>query len=395
MSKVSFKKRRDFLPLSKPTINAEEIKEVSNSLKSGWITTGPKVIEFEKRIKEYTGAKHCLAVNSGTAGLHTSLLSLGIGKGDEVITTPMTFAATVNVIEHTGAKPVFVDINFGTMNICEEEIESKITKRTKAIMPVHFAGQPCDMDMILSVAKKRGIFVIEDAAHAIGTEYKGKKIGSLKSDAAVFSFHPLKNITTGEGGAVVFSKKSIGEKISLLRFHGITSSAWKRYSQGGKAEYKLHMPGFKYNMLDIQAALGIHQIKKLDQFISRRKYLAEIYTKELKNCETVTLPEIVNYSCRHAWHLYIIKLNLEMLKISRMQFIEELKKLNIGTGIHFQPIHIQPYYQKKYGLRKSDYPTAAKVGERILSLPLFPLMKESDIKYVCNAIKYISKKFRR
>ena len=395
MKSFAFKTRKDFLPLSTPTIGTDEIEEVTDSLKSGWITTGPKVIEFEKKIKEYTGAKYCLALNSGTAGLHSALLALGIKEGDEVITTPMTFAATVNVIEHVGAKPVFVDINPGTMNIREEEIESKITKRTKAVIPVHFAGQPCDMDIILSVSKKKGIAVIEDAAHAIGTVYKGKKIGTLKSDAAVFSFHPLKNITTGEGGIVAFSGKSIGEKISLLRFHGITSSAWARYSKGGKAEYNLYLPGFKYNMLDIQAALGIHQIEKLDEFIEKRTKLAGIYTRELKNCEAVTCPEAVNYDCRHAWHLYIIKLNPKTLKISRKQFFEELKKLNIGTGIHFPAIHTQSYYKKKYVYKKNDYPETAKTAERILSLPLFPLMKESDAIYVCDAIKYISGKFKR
>lgn len=395
MKSYVLKKRKDFLPLSKPTIGIEEIKEVTASLKSGWITTGPKVIEFENKIKEYTGAKNCLALNSGTAGLHTALAALGIKEGDEVITTPMTFAATVNVIEHVGAKPVFVDINPGTMNIREDEIESKITKRTKAVIPVHFAGQPCDMDMILSVSKKKRIAVVEDAAHAIGTAYKGKKIGTLKSDAAVFSFHPLKNITTGEGGIIAFSKKSIGEKIRLLRFHGITSGAWTRYSKGGKAEYGLHLPGFKYNMLDIQAGIGIHQIEKLDEFISKRRKLAEIYNKELKDCESITCPEKVKYDSCHAWHLYIIKLNLNRLRISRGQFIEELKNLNIGTGVHFQAIHTQPYYRKKYGFRKYDYPEAAKTGERILSLPLFPSMKESDIGYVCEVIKYISGKFKK
>ncbi len=395
MKTSSFKKRKDFLPLSRPSISTEEIKEVTDSLKSGWITTGPKVIAFEKKIKKYTCAKECLALNSGTAGLHTSLLALGIKEGDEVITTPMTFAATVNVIEHVGAKPVFVDINPGTMNIRENEIESKITKHTKAIMPVHFAGQPCDMDIILKIAKKKRIAVIEDAAHAIGTEYKGRRIGALGSDATIFSFHPLKNITTGEGGIVAFSKKSIGEKISLLRFHGITSGAWARYAKGGKAEYGLHLPGFKYNMLDIQAALGIHQIDKLDEFISKRTKFAKIYNKGLEDCEAVMRPETVKYDCRHAWHLYIIKLNLKAIKISRSQFIEELKKMNVGTGIHFQAIHTQPYYRKKYGFRKNDFPEAAKTGERIVSLPLFPLMKKSDVLYVCDAIKYISRKFKK
>ncbi|MBI5375425.1 MAG: DegT/DnrJ/EryC1/StrS family aminotransferase [Candidatus Schekmanbacteria bacterium] len=381
--------RKDFLPLSKPTLKKEEINEVVSSMKSGWITTGPKVIEFEKRLQEYTGAKHCIVLNSGTAGLHIALIALGIKAGDEVITTPMTFAATVNVIEHVGAKPVFVDINPDTMNILEDQIEKKITKKTKAIIPVHFAGQPCDMDRILSIAKKHKLAVIEDAAHSIGTEYKGRKIGTL-SDMTVFSFHPLKNITTGEGGLITTKSDKLNEELRLLRFHGITASAWDRYSKKGKVQYELVIPGFKYNMLDIQAGIGIHQIGRLDGFIEKRTKLAELYNRELKNCDGISIPGVVDYDCRHAWHLYIIKVNLEKLKISRNEFIDELKKFNIGTGIHFPAIHIQPYYRKKYGYKKNDYPESAFVSDRIISLPLYPRMKAADVKYVSNAIKCIT-----
>jgi len=386
--------RNQFLPFSIPTIEEDEIKEVVDSLRSGWITTGPKVIRFEEDFKNYIGSSHAIAVNSGTAGLHLSLMAAEIKDGDEVITTPMTFAATINTIVLQRAKPVFVDINPDTLNIDANALEEKITKKTRAIIPVHFAGQPCDMNKILAIANKYSLIVIEDAAHAVGAQYKKTKIGNF-GDLSVFSFHPVKNITTGEGGMITTKNDDLAEKLRLLRFHGISKEAWKRYGKEGSPQYQILMPGLKYNMLDIQAAIGIHQLKKLDSFIRLRERYAQRYNEALRKIPEIITPGKVNYECLHAWHLYIIKLRLEMLKIDRDKFIEELKSENIGTGIHFTAIHLQPFYMKTFGFKRGDFPNAEYASDRIISLPLFPGMKDEDIGYVVSAIKKIVKKNKR
>ena len=380
--------RNQFLPFSLPTIEEDEISEVVDSLRSGWITTGPKVIRFEEDFKNYIGCSHAVAVNSGTAGLHISLMATEISDGDEVITTPMTFAATVNTIVIQRAKPVFADINPETLNINPDFIDEKITPRTKAIIPVHFAGQSCDLDRISSIAKKHNLLVIEDAAHAVGSEYKGVKIGKTGT-LAVFSFHPIKNITTGEGGIITTESADLAEKLRLLRFHGISKEAWKRYSAKGSPHYEILLPGLKYNMLDIQAAIGIHQLRKLDGFIEKRENFAKRYDNILKEIPEIITPGRVTYDCRHAWHLYIIKLRLEALRITRDEFIEELKKENIGTGIHFTAIHLHPFYANKFGFKRGDFPNAEYASDRIISLPLYPKMKDEDIDYVIEAIKKI------
>src|SRR3990167_4283845 len=348
-------KRENFLPFSLPTIEEDEISEVVDSLRSGWITTGPKVIRFEDDFKKYIGSPHAIAVNSGTAGLHISLMASGICDGDEVITSPMTFAATINTIVLQRAKPVFVDIDPDTFNIDTEIIEKRITRRTKAIIPIHIAGQPCNMDKIMNIAKKYNLIVIEDAAHAVGTEYKKIKIGNI-SDLTVFSFPPIKNMTTGEGGMITIKDEVIADKLRLLRFHGISKEAWKRYGKEGSTQYEILLPGLKYNMLDIQAAIGIHQLKKLDGFIEKRKNFANRYDNALKEIPEIITPGRVTYDCFHAWHLYIIKLRLEALKITRDEFIEELKKEKIGTGIHFTAIHLHPFYANKFGFKRGDFP---------------------------------------
>ncbi|HOP40978.1 MAG TPA: DegT/DnrJ/EryC1/StrS family aminotransferase, partial [Geobacteraceae bacterium] len=281
--------RKEFLPFSIPTIEEEEIREVVDSLQSGWITTGPKVKRFEEEFKAYVGAPYAVPLSSATAGLHLALLAMGVGPGDEVITTPMTFAATVNVILHAGATPVLADIEPGTLNIDVQAVRRKVTERTKVIVPVHFAGLPCDMDPLFALADEFGIKVMEDAAHAVGTEYKGTRIGSFDT-VSVFSFHPIKNITTGEGGMVCTRDEKLAEEVSLLKFHGMSREAWKRYSSQGTPNYDIVLPGFKFNMMDIQASLGIHQLRKLDRFIEKRTEIAEYYNAAFAEVDEIVTP---------------------------------------------------------------------------------------------------------
>ena len=386
--------RKEFLSFSRPTIEEDEINEVVDSLRSGWITTGPKVKLFEDEFKAYTAAPYAVALNSATAGLHIALLALGIGPGDEVITTPMTFAATVNMIVRVGATPVLADIEPGTLNVNAAEIRKKITERTKAIIPVHFAGQPCDMDEIFAIAGEFGLKVVEDAAHAIGTEYKGRRIGSLDS-VSVFSFHPIKNITTGEGGMVCARDEQLAEEMSLLKFHGMSKEAWKRYSAQGTPNYDIVLPGFKYNMLDIQAAIGIHQLRKLDAFIERRREIAEFYNQAFAGTDEIVTPAPVPYASCHAWHLYTPLIRVERLNIGRDAFMEELKKENIGTGLHFKAIHHHPYYRDSLKIMVGELPNADYASERILSLPLFPLMTMEDARDVVEAVKKVIYRHRK
>lgn len=386
--------RREFLPLARPTIGEEEVQEVVDTLRSGWITTGPKVELFEKKFQQYLGAPEAVAVSSGTAGLHLSLLAAGIGPGDEVITSSMTFAATANAIVLCGAKPVLVDCDADTLNIRLDGIESRMNSKTKAIIPVHFAGQPCAMDELLDLARRHEVSIIEDAAHALGAEYKGRKIGAI-GDMTIFSFHPIKTITTGEGGMVVTRSREWGERMRLLRFHGITTNAWQRHSGGRSPQYSIHMPGFKYTMMDLQAAIGIHQMDRLEDFIVRRTFLAELYGRAFQDMKGIQPLGRVPYLHRHAWHLYIVKLELERLDVGRDTFLELLKARNIGAGIHFPAIHLQPYYRERWGYKRGDLPNAERVSERIFSLPLFPGMAEEDVGDVVSAIEDILEEHRR
>jgi dTDP-4-amino-4,6-dideoxygalactose transaminase len=386
--------RATFLPFSIPTIGEEEISEVVDSLRSGWITTGPKVKRFEESFKEYVGAPYAVPLSSATAGLHLAMLALGLKPGDEVITTPMTFAATVSMIVQGGGTPVLADIEPGTLNIDVAEIRKKITPRTRAIVPVHFAGQPCDMDAIFALAREFGLTVIEDAAHAIGTEYKGARIGSLDS-ISVFSFHPIKNITTGEGGMVATRDERIAEEISLMKFHGMNREAWKRYEASGTPNYDIVMPGFKYNMMDLQAALGLHQLAKLESFIEMRTLLAHFYNEAFYEVPEILSPEPVPYEHRHAWHLYTPLIKIEDLTIDRDTFMAQLKGENIGTGLHFKAIHHHPYYRDTLGIAPGALPNADYASERILSLPLFPLMTLDDARDVVAAVKTVIARNRR
>jgi dTDP-4-amino-4,6-dideoxygalactose transaminase len=386
--------RATFLPFSAPTIEEAEINEVVDSLKSGWITTGPKVKRFEESFRAYVEAPFAIPLSSATAGLHLTLLALGIREGDEIITTPMTFASTVSMIILCGGTPVLADIEPGTLNIDVAKVREKVTPRTRAVIPVHFAGQACDMDPLFALAKEHGLTVIEDAAHAAGTEYKGRRVGSLES-ISIFSFHPNKNITTGEGGMVCTADEALAEEISLLKFHGMSREAWKRFASSGTPNYDILMPGFKYNMMDIQAAIGIHQLPKLDGFIDRRRDIAEYYNRELAGIAELALPQYGPYQQRHAWHLYTPLVRIEKLSIDRDRFMEELKKHNIGSGLHYKAIHHHAWYRQHLNLPDSALPNASYASERILSLPLFPKMSDEDARDVVAAVKDVIATHRR
>ncbi len=378
--------RTTFLPFSTPTLEDAEINEVVDSLRSGWITTGPKVKRFEEAFKAYVGAPYAVPLTSATAGLHLTLLALGIKEGDEIITTPMTFASTVSMIILCGGTPVLADIEPGTLNIDVKRVREKITPATRAVIPVHFAGQSCDMDPLFAIAKEHGLTVIEDAAHAVGTEYKGQRIGSLDS-ISIFSFHPNKNITTGEGGMVCTADENLAEEISLMKFHGMNREAWKRFAASGTPNYDIMMPGFKYNMMDIQAAIGIHQLPRLDGFIDRRKEIAEFYNREFADLPELALPAYAPYQQRHAWHLYTPLVRIEKLNIDRDRFMEELKKHNIGSGLHYKAIHHHAWYREHMPLADEALPNASYASQRILSLPLFPKMSDDDARDVVAAVK--------
>jgi dTDP-4-amino-4,6-dideoxygalactose transaminase len=390
---MNFDKRSTFLPYALPMFDDEEISEVADTIKSNWVSKGPKTIQFEKKFAEYVGAKHAIATNSCTAALHTALAAKGIGEGDEVITTPLTFAATANVIVHTGAKPVFADIDPFSYNIDANEIEKKITENTKAVIPVHFAGQACDMDKIMELADKYRLFVLEDAAHAIFTRYKGKMVGSI-GDATAFSFYATKNLSTGEGGMLTTDDDVLADKAKIISLHGLSRNAWTRYEKGGTWYYEVLFPGFKYNMTDIQASLGIHQLSKLEQMQSTREEYAWIYNKAFEDMKEITIPQ-VQAANRHAWHLYVIRVNEEFLQIDRDRFIEELARLNVGTSVHFIPVHLHPYYREKYGCREGDCPVSESIYKSLISLPLYPKMDKKDVEYVADAVKYIVDKYRK
>ena len=372
--------KKQFLPYYQPLIGEDEVKEVVDTLESGWLTMGPKTIEFEKLIAEYTGVKHAIAVNSCTAALHLSLIALGIGRSDEVITTPYTFASTGNVIVHIGARPIFVDIKRDTYNIDTEKIKEAITPKTKAIIPVHYAGQPCDMKAIMEIAEDYNLFVVEDAAHAIGAEYENKKIGTF-STTTCFSFYATKNMTTGEGGAITTNDDELGDKLRVLRLHGISKDAWKRYSEKGNWYYEIEDCGWKYNMTDMQAALGMHQIKKLDKFVEVRRRYTEIYNSELKKVDEIITP-YEKSNVKHVYHLYPILLK----GYNRNDFIEKMYKQGIGCSVHFIPLHLHPFYKETFGFKEGDFPNAEWAYKREVSLPLYPKMKEGDLKYVIENI---------
>lgn len=385
MDKTSSSQNK-FIPYGKQHIDQADIDAVIEVLKSDYLTTGPKIKEFDDKLADYVGAKYAVAISNGTAALHAACFAGGIEEGDEVITSPITFAASANAVLYCGGKPVFADIDPRTYNIDPDDIEKRITDRTKAIIPVHYTGQPCDMDKILKIAEKYNLTVIEDGAHALGGEYKDKKIGSI-GDMTTFSFHPVKHITTGEGGAITTNDKELYEKLMMFRTHGITRDHDKLIHDDAPWYYEQHHLGFNYRITDIQAALGISQIKKLGGFLEKRRELAKIYNEELANIDEVSIPYQVE-NTNSAWHLYIIKLELEKIKTGRRKIFEELRKRNIGVNVHYIPVYYHPYYQN-LGYRKGLCPEAEKLYESIITMPLYPMMSKNDIKYIVNSLKEI------
>jgi dTDP-4-amino-4,6-dideoxygalactose transaminase len=384
--------RETFLPFNQPDIGPAEIAEVVDTLRSGWITTGAKTKEFERRCAEYVGARHAIAVNSCTGGMHVALAAAGVGPGDEVIVPTMTFCATANVVVHLGATPIIVDVEPDTFNINSQGLEATVTPRTKAVIPVHLYGHPCDMDRIKEIAKIHRLLVVEDAAHAVGAEWRGRRVGTL-SPATAFSFYATKNLTTAEGGMITTDDDEYAEQMRIWTLHGISRDAWKRYSAEGSWYYEVSVPGFKYNLTDLQAALGLHQLARLEAMTLRRTELAARYQAGLRD-----LPEIellaIRPGIRHAWHLYVIGLRLERLKINRAEFIEHLKAEGIGTSVHFIPLHRQPYYRDRFGFQPSDFPVADAAYERLISLPLYTRMTEQDVDDVVEAVRRVVQRSR-
>ena len=393
--------RDEFLPFALPCIGEEEISEVVDTLRSGWVTTGPKVKRFEADFSAYMAASHALGVNSCTAGLHLALAALGIGPGDEVIVPALTFCATANVVVHLGATPVLADIGFD-FQIDPSAIEKSITRNTRAIMPVHYAGQACDLNAVYEIAAQHKLSIVEDAAHAVGTTYRGKQIGSDHLPASypdlrratAFSFYANKNITTGEGGMITTADAQLADDMRVLSLHGMSKDAWKRYADSGSWFYEVVSAGYKNNMTDIAAALGIHQLRRLDGFIHARKRYARMYDAAFAGLDTLETP-ITHPDRNHVYHLYALRLNLASLKIDRGEFINRLKELKIGASVHFIPIHLHPFYRDNFGYRRGDLPHAEAIYDSILSLPLYPSMSERDVNDVIEAVHHISSTNRR
>ena len=372
-----------------PLIEQAEIEEVVSSMKSGWLGTGPKVAQFEKDFAAYKGVPHAVAVNSCTAALHLSLLAADLTPGDEVITTPMTFCATINTIIHAGATPVLADIDPGTMNIAPGQIEQKITARTRAILPVHFAGRACDMDAICAIAQQHNLKIIEDCAHSIETEYKGRKTGTF-GDFGCFSFYVTKNIVTGEGGMVLCKNEGEAARIKTLALHGMSKDAWKRFTDEGYKHYSVTECGYKYNMMDIQAAIGIHQLKKIDRYWQRRQEIWRQYNDAFKNLP-IGLVDKPEQNTRHAYHLYTILIDEINSGIRRDEFLNAMTAQKIGVGVHYLSIPEHPYYQKTFGWKPEDYPNAMRIGRQTVSLPISAKMDDSDVTDVISAVMSIFK----
>lgn len=372
----------------KQTISLSDVIAVLSTLKSDFLTQGPKIEKFEKKICEYTGAKYAVVVSNGTAALHLCMLALGVSSGDEVITSPNTFLASANCVLYAGGSPRFADIELEAANISTEEIEKHITSNTKGIIPVHFAGQSCDMEKIKTIADKHNLFVVEDAAHAIGSEYKGYKVGSCKySNMTTFSFHPVKTITTGEGGAITTNNKELYEKLLMLRSHGVTKNSEILTKNDGAWYYEMHKLGYNYRLTDIQAALGISQLKKLDKFAKKRRQIVEWYKQEFANDERFSLLKEKDFS-KACFHLCLLLVNFEKINISKKELFMKLQEKGINLQVHYIPVHTQPYY-KNLGFREGDFPNAEKYYQNAISLPIYPDLTDNDIKYIVKTIKNI------
>ncbi|MDH5694396.1 MAG: DegT/DnrJ/EryC1/StrS aminotransferase family protein [Gammaproteobacteria bacterium] len=380
----------EFIPFSLPSIGEEEINEVVDTLRSGWLTTGPKTRQFEEEFAQYVGVKHAIAINSATAGLHLSLEALGISEGDKVVTTTYTFTATAEVVRYLGADPVFVDVDPITANIDIEKLAGVLEKieGIKAIIPVHFAGQSCELDKITQLAKKYSVGVVEDSAHAFPATYNGKKIGTF-SEATVFSFYANKTITTGEGGMITTDNDALAERVRVMRLHGINRDVFNRYHSRKPAwYYEVVAPGFKYNLTDIAASIGIHQLRKAEALRNRREQIAQVYNEAFKDLP-LELPRNVRETDVHSWHLYVVRIKANPRDISRDRFIELLAEKNIGSSVHFIPLHLQPYWRDHYGLNSSDFPVAQGIYESAVSLPNFADMTDVQVNRVISAVREI------
>ena len=395
-------RRTDFLHFALPLIEKEELREVEDTLRSGWITSGPKVKRFEEEFADYVGARHAVAVNSCTAAMHLSLDAIGLKSGDIVFTTPYTFAATAEVVRYFKARPVFVDIDPETFNMHPQKLEQTILKTVcgkgnkaamRAVIPVHIAGLPCELDAIHAIAIRYGLKVIEDAAHALPSRYKGAMIGGL-SDLTCFSFYATKTLTTAEGGMICTADGGLADRCRIMSLHGVSRDAWKRYSSEGSWFYEITEPGFKYNMTDISAALGLQQLRKCGRMLQMRQEIAGRYTAAFSDLPEIETPRVSGGN-QHAWHLYIIRLNLDRLSCSRNEFIEQLKEEKIGTSVHFIPLHLHPYYRQKYGYVPHDFPAAYELYNRVVSLPIYPAMSGRDVDDVIDAVRRVAKQNRK
>jgi len=380
--------RKNYLVFGQPLIEEAEIDEVVGSMRSAWLGTGPKVAQFEKQVAAYKGSPYSVAVSSCTAGLHLACLALGLGPGDEVIVPAMTFCATVNSIIHAGATPILVDVERDTFNINPDNICRAISSRTKGIMPVHFAGRACEMDAINAIAKQRRLKVIEDCAHAVETEYRGRKAGTM-SDCGILSFYSTKNVVTGEGGIVLTGDAEIAERIKVLSLHGLSSDAWKRFSSSGYNHYQVIDIGFKYNMMDLQAAIGMHQIKRVDAYWQKRLAVWEKYNQAFASLP-LGLPAKLDPDSRHGLHLYTLLVDREKIGLTRDEFLMALHRRNIGSGVHYLSIPSHPVYQQRYGWKSSDYPIADEIGRQTLSLPLSAKLTDEDVADVITAVRDIA-----
>jgi dTDP-4-amino-4,6-dideoxygalactose transaminase len=385
-------RRTEFLSFSPPLIGAEEIDEVVDTLRSNWITTGPKTKRFETEFAAALGAPGALALNSCTAALHTALVTAGIGPGDEVVTTPMTFVASVNVIEHVGARPVLADVEPDTLNIDPARVEAAITPRTRALLPVHYAGHPANLDALGELASRHQLVMLEDAAHALPAAFRGRPIGSGTNPVA-FSFYATKNLTTAEGGMLTGDPEFLA-RARMVSLHGMNREASNRYQQGGSWFYEVLLPGFKYNMTDIQAALGVWQLRKLARHQDRRRAIVSQYDNAFGDDPALELP-VARPEVDHAWHLYVLRLRPDVLRIDRDAFIRELTERNIGSSVHFIPIHVHPYYRDRYSYRPERFPVAYDNYRRMLSLPLNPRLNDHDVADVIEAVRDVARRFRR
>lgn len=384
--------RKTFLAFALPDLDGSELEQIRESLESGWITTGPKTRQFEAEFGARVGAKHAVAVNSATAAMHLSLEAIGLQRGDEVITTSYTFAATAEVVRYFDARPVFVDVEPDSLNMRPDLLEDVITQRTKAILPIHIAGLPADMDAINEIARRHNVPVIEDAAHAFPASYKGRMVGAL-SEFTCFSFYATKTITTGEGGMICTDNDAWAERCRIMALHGISKDAWKRYTAEGSWYYEVIAPGYKYNLTDIAAGMGLAQLGKAERMWQRRRDIARRYDAAFGEWPELQIP-YDRQDSQHAWHLYVLRLNLDRLTIDRGRFIEELKRRNIGASVHFIPLHLHPYYRETYGYQPEDFPISNREYHRVISLPIYSKMSDEDVQDVIDAVLDIVREYR-